>query len=375
MKIFRLLLVVTSTVPAAAQLPPKADVLSTMRKVADYALDNNITDRGNSSTRKDTNCGWTHGTMLQGVMAAHRATSEEKYLDYALWWGEAQKYITCNFPKVLTEHAAANDMNCGQTYAEIYLTSIASGKGRNDTYIAHIRDKVLQVLVDRPQIDDWWWDDAYFMAMGTFARIGSIANDNKFFDKCFALFNNSAVGRGLWSDEDHLFFRDQTYQNKTTPHGKHVFWGRGEGWTSGALARTMEYLPKSHSSYAVYASHLQMMAKTLKGVQSADGMWRASVLDPTDPNCPNPETTGTSGMTFGLAWGVNNGVLDKDEYGPMVIKAWNGLVKIAVQDSGRLGYCQPIGGGPNPSNATLTSDFCVGLFLLAAEQVAKMAGA
>jgi hypothetical protein len=146
-------------------------------------------------------------------------------------------------------------------------------------------------------------------------------------------------------------------------------------------------------------------------------------------------------MTFGLAWGVNNGVLDKDEYGPVVVKAWNGMVKLAVQvlimvimgghgdhgwpwrimgghggschplfsraiysraspillepdhspcapffvcsvsnavpqtrqASGRLGYCQPIGGGPNPSNSSLTSDFCVGLFMLAGEQVAKMA--
>ena len=42
----------------------------------------------------------------------------------------------------------------------MYLHQIAAGKGKNDTYIAHIRDKVLQVLVDRPQIDDWWWDDA-----------------------------------------------------------------------------------------------------------------------------------------------------------------------------------------------------------------------
>ena len=57
----------------------------------------------------------------------------------------------------------------------------------------------------------------------------------------------------------------------------------------------------------------------------------------------------------------------------VVLKAWNGLIKVAVQESGRLGYCQPVGGGPKPSNVTLTSDFCVGLFLLAAEQVAKMA--
>ena len=30
---------------------------------------------------------------------------------------------------------------------------------------------------------------------------------------------------GLWSPEDALFYRDETYFNKTTSHGKKVFWG------------------------------------------------------------------------------------------------------------------------------------------------------
>jgi hypothetical protein len=32
-------------------------------------------------------------------------------------------------------------------------------------------------------------------------------------------------------------------------------------------------------------------------------------------------------------------------------------------------YCQPIGAGPQPATAGDTSDFCVGLFLLAAREV------
>ena len=217
------------------------------------------------------------------------------------------------------------------------------------------------------------------MAMGTFARIGNITGDKMFHDKCFALYNDSATRRGLWSDEGHLYFRDETYKNKTSAHGEHVFWGRGQGWAAGALARTMSFTPSSHPSYAVYAVHLNMMAETLKRVQSPDGMWRASVLDPTDPHCTNPETTGSSGMTFGLAWGVNNGILDRDTYAPVVEKAWKGLTTIAVAPpssplpSGHLGYCQPIGGGPQPAFANSTSDFCIGLFLLAGEQIAEMA--
>merc|ERR1712113_1369907 len=113
-------------------------------------------------------------------------------------------------------------MSCGQTYAELYLHKLRT-KVKNDTYIANIRDRVLRKMIERPQIDDWWWDDAYFMAMGTFARIGSITGDVSFYDKCFALYNDSATRRGLWSKEDHLYFRDETYKNRSTAHGQHVF--------------------------------------------------------------------------------------------------------------------------------------------------------
>ena len=88
---------------------------------------------------------------------------------------------------------------------------------------------------------------------------------------------------------------------------------------------------------------------------------------------PNPETTGSSGIAFGLAYGVNSGLLPRATFEPVVRKAWAGLVAIAVQRSGFLGYCQPVGAGPGPSNASLTSDFCVGLFLLAGSEMAKLA--
>lgn len=346
--------------PPAPPLPPASTVTAVMQQVAGYWL-------SHASDKQKAGCGWEHGAFMQGTMAALDATGNQSYLDYAMWWGERNGWITCNYPKVLTEHAAANDMSCGQTFAEVYLRT----GSRNDTYIRSIRDDVLSVLVNRSQIDDWWWVDAYFMAMGTFARIGSITGDVRFHDKNYALYNDSAVRRGLWSAEAGLYFRDESYQPKLTPSGEHVFWGRGNGWAAGALARTMEFTPASHPSYPVYAAHLNSMAETLKRMQSSDGMWRASLLDPAQ--VPNPETTGTSGVLIGLAWGVNNGVLDRATYLPVIDAAWHGLNALAVQSSGLLGYCQPVGGGPNPATPTSTSDFCVGLFLLAAAEVAKLA--
>merc|ERR1719397_2187915 len=324
-----------------------------MKKVGNYYLDKHDSVK---------TCNWQHAAFLQGNMAMFRTTLDVKYLNYTMWWGESNRWITCNYPKVLTEKGAANDMSCGQTFAEVYLLQEELA---NDTYIDNIT-QVLDVLVNRTNISDWWWVDAYFMAMGTFARIGYIKNDNKYHEKNFALFNDSAVRRCLWDREDHLFYRDESFINKTDTSGKKIFWGRGNGWAIGALARTMQFLPNSHPSYNVYKMYLQQMAITLKKVQQPDGMWRASLLDAN--LVPNPETTGSSGITFGISWGINAGILDREEYLSVVNDAWTGLITISVQKDGLLGYCQPVGGSQAPAKSTDTSDFCIGLFLLAGSE-------
>jgi rhamnogalacturonyl hydrolase YesR len=95
-------------------------------------------------------------------------------------------------------------------------------------------------------------------------------------------------------------------------------------------------------------------------------MWTPSLLD-KNPN-PTPETSGSGFMTYGLAWGLNNGHLDAGTYEPVVRKGWQALVG-AVADDGMLGWVQPVGAGPDSVLATDSQLYGVGAFLLAAEQL------
>ncbi|MEZ5149009.1 MAG: glycoside hydrolase family 88 protein [Bacteroidales bacterium] len=52
------------------------------------------------------------------------------------------------------------------------------------------------------------------------------------------------------------------------------------------------------------------MAESLMQSQGEDGFWRSSLLDPDE--YPDPESSGTAFFTYGLAWGINNGNLDKE---------------------------------------------------------------
>jgi rhamnogalacturonyl hydrolase YesR len=151
-----------------------------------------------------------------------------------------------------------------------------------------------------------------------------------------------------------------------------MFWSRGEGWVMGGLARTLEYLPKDDPARAKYETQLREMAAALAKIQGPDGLWRAGLLDPADYD--QPEISGSSLITFGMAWGINNGILDRAVYGPVVTKAWDGMLKHIYAD-GRLGDIQQTGAEPAAFKPAASYNYGVGGFLMAGSEVYKMAEA
>ena len=112
------------------------------------------------------------------------------------------------------------------------------------------------------------------------------------------------------------------------------------------------------------------MAVKLLGLQDEKGYWHASMLDPE--SFPNPEMSSTAFFVYGLAWGINNGYLDKETYLPAVEKGWKILVE-SVWPDGKLGWVQPIGENPKNVTAEMTEVYGVGGFLLAGSEVIKLA--
>jgi unsaturated rhamnogalacturonyl hydrolase len=79
-----------------------------------------------------------------------------------------------------------------------------------------------------------------------------------------------------------------------------------------------------------------------------------------------------------MAWGINEGVISKKEYLPVVMKAWNALMTESVHPNGFLGYVQGTGKEPKDSqpvgydNVPNFEDFGLGCFLLAGSEVYKL---
>ncbi len=58
------------------------------------------------------------------------------------------------------------------------------------------------------------------------------------------------------------------------------------------------------------------------------------------------ELTGTALFTYGMAWGIRAGILDKQVYLPVVTAAWNGIVRDCLHGDGMLGFVQGTGKEP-----------------------------
>ena len=111
------------------------------------------------------------------------------------------------------------------------------------------------------------------------------------------------------------------------------------------------------------------MAQSLKSRQSREGFWFPNLADPDD--VPVKETSGTCFFIYGLAYGINNGILDREEYIPVVEKAWESVYN-AVSGEGKIQWGQRVGDRPVMIKMEDSHEYVTGTFLLAASEVYKL---
>ncbi|MFF1823338.1 glycoside hydrolase family 88 protein [Kribbella sp. NPDC058245] len=341
--------------PPSSALPPRADIIAVVRRVADQWIATH-SDSGDN--------GWARATFFSGLMAAYKLTGEVRYLNYARAWAERHNY---GIPGGVTTRHADNH-NCIQTYLDLYELEPSANKltAATDT---------LSRMVNSTKIDDWWWCDALHMAMPPFARIGRLRADPAYWTKLYQLYNYTKRTRKLWITSNGLWYRDDRFlpTGILSPNGKPVVWSRGDGWVAAAHVKTLKALPADQANVAEYKTGLTQLVGSLRSIQRSDGFWNVNLADPQ--HLPGPETSGTAFFAYSSAYAVRTGLLPSATYLPMAAKAWNGMVATAVHADGFLGYVQKVGDRPESSQPITydsTADFGVGGFLLAGAELAQL---
>ena len=315
---------------------------------------------------------WTRATYYEGLMALYYVHPDEAYYNYAVEWGESHEWK----PTYGLAYTRDGDHQCcGQTYIELYQLA-----PENTHWIEPIT-QCIDFIVEDEKVDDWSWIDAIQMAMPVYAKLGVVHQDTSYFRKMHEMymFTKTQHGtNGLYNTEDHLWYRDGDFDPPyTTPNGKDCYWSRGNGWVLAALVRVLDVIPDTLEYREEYLTTFREMAEALITIQREDGFWNPSLVDPD--HFGSKETSGTAFFTYGLAWGINNGILDSATYMPTVLKAWNAMAYEALHPDGFLGYVQGTGKQPGDGYPFLYDkpanfeDYGLGAFLLAGTEVFQLA--
>jgi rhamnogalacturonyl hydrolase YesR len=67
-------------------------------------------------------------------------------------------------------------------------------------------------------------------------------------------------------------------------------------------------MPADYPSRPKYVAQFREMAAEVAAIQSPDGLWRSGLLDPDSYDLP--EVSGSAFFTFGIAYGINEKILD-----------------------------------------------------------------
>jgi rhamnogalacturonyl hydrolase YesR len=342
-----------------------AAVKNVLKAVADWQI---------SNPSKHHPLDWTNGALYAGMVEWAAIAGDMKYYEWLKAIGDKNEWKYYERPKQPLRRYHADDYCVGQMYIEMYR------KYGDKAMIGPIRTYLDQILADPAKGEllfvntkeyssqqRWSWCDALFMAPTVWAKMGNETKKKKYFNFMYQEYKFTTDY--LFDKEEDLYYRDSNYFTRKEKNGEKVFWGRGNGWVFAGLPIIIREFPKRYEHKGYFVDIYKKMAARLASLQDDGGYWHASLLDPD--SYPNPEMSATSFFVFGLAWGINNGYLDRVTYLPAVIKGWKSMVA-SVWPEGKLGFVQPIGADPKSVTKDMTEVYGVGGFLLAGTEITRL---
>ncbi len=299
---------------------------------------------------------WQQAAFYIGLYEYSTQTDQPQYVDWLQRMGAQHSW------SLHKRQFHADDHAVGQFYLNLakYYDKPA--------YYAPLQAQFDGIMADEKAYNwHWWWCDALYMAPPVWVRLAKFTGDSKYLD--YMDRHYKMTYEKLWSEEDHLFFRDMRLLEKKEKNGESTFWARGNGWVLGGLALMIPDMPEDWAGREFYIDLFKTMAVKIKSIQREDGTWSAGLLGSIE-DYPYIETSGTSFFTFALAWGINNGILDRRTYEDSMLRGWEAIAN-AVNEEGMVTYVQGVGFSPNATSDKYTEVYGSGAFLTAAAEMLR----
>lgn len=303
------LLIITIVSPAflkAQELPSS----KTMEALA--AISSNF-----EPVKKGISNNWPYSEYFKGLYAYYKISSDTAILNKILFWG---KLANWDLPGGKSTKNAA-DMSCGQTYIDMYLLDrYKEERIKNIRACADLFMKEKTAKIDN--------SDELSMVLPVFAGLATIYNNDKYYEQMEALFLSMRDTLHFYDPEEHLWIskeKDSEYR----------YTAENNGQVLAALVKTLESLSSGRYKKD-YESMLKEMAETLVPLQKSDGYWNESLKDSTGKS--ENDLLATSMIIYGIAGGINNGILNRKDYQPVVTKSWESVISGLIRSDGSVAF-------------------------------------
>ena len=169
--------------------------------------------------------------------------------------------------------------------------------------------------------------DSVFMGCAILARVGRLSGEIRYFDMALR----------------HLRFM-QTLDLRADGLYRHspldeAAWGRGNGFPALGLALALSDWPTDHRGHtevlAAFQAHMRAMAQH----QDLTGMWHQVVDRPESYR----EFTSTAMTGFAMTRGLRQGWLDRDEFEPVIDRAWQAVLARIKSNATLVDVCRSTG--------------------------------
>lgn len=277
---------------------------------------------------------WQAGYMMYTMEKLWRLTGDEKYFNYIKKYVDDQVDEEGNIPDFKPD--ALDNFLPGYSILLMYeVTKAEKYKKAAET--------IYSAFQSYPRNEDggFWhgewckhqmWVDGIFMGQIFACRYAKTMGESAAFD---LVTQQMSMGLGHCLKENGMLLHgyDETksasWANPETGMASEV-WSEGMGWFTNLLVDVFDYLPESNPQYEYLRSVLVKVSEGLAQVQdSSTGMWCQVVDKPYEPSNWN-ETSGTGMFIYFLKKSMDKGYINKDEFEPLVQKAYKGVIKKAV---------------------------------------------
>jgi len=314
---FLLFLNYTST--ELPKIPTAKSVLKITEKVADWHLKQNgrILNNNNTSIEGVVNeLHWTNGLLYTGMMQLHEVSHYPKYINWLIDIGERNNW------KLDSKNEEVQEYTVSQMYLSIY-----EHPHLNEEKVITPTQERLDMILNNSKENELTWKttDELIKKPLVWAKLSKIKKDKSKSYLAYMHEQYQNLYKKFWDKEVQLFLSDRTHLSKKEKDKEKLFSSEENSFVFAGLAVLIPDLPSDWEHKKFYTALFVQMAQTLKNSQKENGSW-FSDLKRNKESYKYSETSVSSNITSGIAWGINNGLLDKKTYEPTLLKSWNRFV-------------------------------------------------